>query len=69
MRSTRVFSALALLIVLIITMGPEPAVAAGSPMKLVGALNPWKNGQFSNEPPMPLDTSPTWVRSTTKGSP
>src|SRR5262245_4010298 len=25
-----------------------PASAAGNPMKLVGALNPWKNGQFSN---------------------
>lgn len=24
------------------------ASAAGNPMKLVGALNPWKNGQFSN---------------------
>jgi hypothetical protein len=25
-----------------------PAAGAGNPMKLVGALNPWKNGQFSN---------------------
>src|SRR6266542_3628307 len=24
------------------------AGAAGNPMKLVGALNPWKDGQFSN---------------------
>jgi len=28
--------------------GPNSAVAAGNPMKLVGALNPWVNGQFSN---------------------
>ena len=27
---------------------PLIALAAGNPMKLVGALNPWKNGQFSN---------------------
>ncbi len=26
----------------------QPAWAAGNPMKLVGALNPWKDGQFSN---------------------
>jgi len=25
-----------------------PALASGNPMTLVGALNPWKNGQFSN---------------------
>src|SRR6266567_6133605 len=24
------------------------AGAAGNPMKLIGALNPWKDGQFSN---------------------
>src|SRR5437899_6013471 len=28
--------------------GATAGVAAGNPMKLVGALNPWKNGQFSN---------------------
>ena len=25
-----------------------PAAGAGNPMKLVGALNPWNDGQFSN---------------------
>ena len=29
----------------------SPAAAAGNPMKLVGALNPWKDGQFSNVAP------------------
>src|SRR5438128_4323058 len=31
-----------------IVVGAPSAGAAGNPMKLVGALNPWKNGQFSN---------------------
>jgi hypothetical protein len=35
------------LLVGLLTAAP-PAGAAGNPMKLVGALNPWKNGQFSN---------------------
>jgi hypothetical protein len=29
-------------------LGATGASGAGNPMKLVGALNPWKNGQFSN---------------------
>ena len=32
----------------VLMSGAPPAEAAGNPMKLVGALNPWKNGQFSN---------------------
>src|SRR6266496_5176248 len=35
------------LLVGLLTAAP-PAGAAGNPMRLVGALNPWKNGQFSN---------------------
>lgn len=31
-----------------LVIGAPSARAAGKPMKLVGALNPWKNGQFSN---------------------
>src|SRR6266540_6711636 len=31
-----------------LTPGAPTANAAGNPMKLVGALNTWKNGQFSN---------------------
>src|SRR5712691_7716995 len=31
-----------------IVVGTPSAGAAGNPMKLVGALNPWKDGQFSN---------------------
>jgi hypothetical protein len=48
MRFTRFVSVSALLILLVVAMGPGPAVAAGPPMKLVGAVNPWKDGQFSN---------------------
>ena len=32
----------------IVTGAVTPVLAAGNPMSLVGALNPWKNGQFSN---------------------
>ena len=31
-----------------IVLGAAPAFAAGNPMKLVGALAPWANGQYSN---------------------
>jgi hypothetical protein len=31
-----------------LTPGVPTANAAGNPMTLIGALNPWKNGQFSN---------------------
>lgn len=48
MRFTRVVSAWAFLILLVVSIEPGPALAVGSPMKLVGALNPWKDGQFSN---------------------
>lgn len=37
---------LAALAALLLTV--MPAAGAGNPMKLVGALNPWKDGQFSN---------------------
>ena len=36
-----------LALALLLALGPT-AGAAGNPMKLVGALNPWTNGQFSN---------------------
>lgn len=32
----------------VLLLGATGASGAGNPMKLVGALNPWKNGQFSN---------------------
>ena len=38
----------AALAVLCVLVTPLTASATGNPMKLVGALNPWKNGQFSN---------------------
>src|SRR5262245_26999454 len=31
-----------------ITAIAGPSLAAGNPMSLVGAINPWRNGQFSN---------------------
>src|SRR5207247_3178188 len=34
--------------VLAVVVVAPSAGATGNPMKLVGALNPWKNGQFSN---------------------
>src|SRR6266513_5663824 len=34
--------------VLVVMVVAPSAGAAGNPMKLVGALNPWKDGQFSN---------------------
>src|SRR5574342_1432366 len=40
------FNALFVIVMLIVNI--SPVSAAGNPMKLVGALNPWKNGQFSN---------------------
>ena len=46
-----------------------PAVAAGPPMKPVGALNSRRDGQFSNVAADAFDTSPTWVRSTHQASP
>jgi hypothetical protein len=46
---SRVFRALALATVVLSALAvPTSGLAAGNPMKLVGALNPWKNGQFSN---------------------
>ncbi len=36
------------IVAILLGFASGPAVAAGDPMKLVGALNPWKNGQFSN---------------------
>src|SRR5438876_11147166 len=43
------FAACAFVLVLLGPLGVGTAgAAAGNPMKLVGALNPWKNGQFSN---------------------
>jgi len=45
----RSFTALAVLSMLLILFAtPIMGLAAGNPMKLVGALNPWENGQFSN---------------------
>lgn len=44
----RLFAATLFAAVISTTMLTASAGAAGSPMKLVGALNPWKNGQFSN---------------------
>jgi hypothetical protein len=41
----RILGLAALAALLLTTM---PAAGAGNPMKLVGALNPWKDGQFSN---------------------
>jgi hypothetical protein len=35
-------------VVAALLLGATGASGAGNPMKLVGALNPWKNGQFSN---------------------
>ncbi|MEO6715035.1 MAG: hypothetical protein ABIM89_16630 [Mycobacteriales bacterium] len=40
--------AAALAAVMLVLAGSTPALAAGNPMKLVGALNPWRDGQFSN---------------------
>src|SRR5574342_807875 len=40
------FNALFVIVMLIVNI--SPVRAAGNPMNLVGALNPWKNGQFSN---------------------
>jgi hypothetical protein len=37
--------------VAVVTGAGMPALAAGNPMSLVGAINPWKNGQFSNVAP------------------
>jgi hypothetical protein len=42
----RLLAALAIAIVATVVV-PQGA-AAGNPMKLVGALNPWKDGQFSS---------------------
>jgi len=39
---------LSLIVLLAVLVAVPSAGAAGNPMKLVGALNPWKNGQFSN---------------------
>jgi hypothetical protein len=36
------------LVLALLAVNVSTASAAGNPMKLVGALNPWKNGQFSN---------------------
>src|SRR5712691_3645193 len=46
---SRAFRLLALVAVVLSSLALSmAALAAGNPMKLVGALNPWKNGQFSN---------------------
>ncbi len=37
-----------IVVVSLILAVPIIALAAGNPMKLVGAVNPWQNGQFSN---------------------
>src|SRR5262245_24372281 len=42
-RALTAFAVLAVAAVVVMEAG-----AAGNPMSLVGALNPWKNGQFSN---------------------
>src|SRR5262245_39612286 len=34
----------------LVALSTPPAGAGGNPMKLVGALNPWRSGQFSNVP-------------------
>src|SRR5438132_7128 len=47
MKGTLRWAAAAALLAAIV-VGTPSAGAAGNPMKLVGALNPWKNGQFSN---------------------
>src|SRR5712691_117288 len=47
--ASRAFRLLALAAVVLSSLAvPISALAAGNPMKLVGSLNPWKNGQFSN---------------------
>ncbi len=47
--ASRGFGVLALMAVLVGSFAAATsASAAGNPMKLVGALNPWKDGQFSN---------------------
>src|SRR5712691_2293298 len=47
--ASRRFGVLALMAVLVGSFAvATSASAAGNPMKLVGALNPWRNGQFSN---------------------
>ena len=33
---------------LVVASSAGPVAAAGNPMTLVGSLNPWKDGQFSN---------------------
>src|SRR6266536_3698960 len=45
LKTLRRLGMVALLVVLVAVPSAE---AAGNPMKLVGALNPWSNGQFSN---------------------
>src|SRR5881628_1190307 len=45
----RLVAAVSFVVASVVTV--SPALAAGNPMKLVGALNPWKNGQFSNVAP------------------
>ena len=45
-RSLTALAVISLMLLLLAT--PIMGLAAGNPMKLVGALNPWKDGQFSN---------------------
>ena len=47
MRARTVFVAMAAVALLAVSVMGSVA-AAGNPMKLIGALNPWKDGQFSN---------------------
>ena len=47
MRARTVFVALVAVALLAVSVMGSVA-AAGNPMKLIGALNPWKDGQFSN---------------------
>src|SRR6266540_5387500 len=44
----RVLQCAAAVVLAAVVVGAPSAGATGNPMKLVGALNPWKDGQFSN---------------------